>query len=63
MIPQIVSYIQDRRPADAEEIVFPSQCPVCHSQIERLEGEAVARCSGGCSVKLKERSAKAFCVT
>ena len=56
VIPQIVSYIQDRRPEDAEEIVFPSQCPVCHSQIERLEGEAVARCSGGlyCQAQRKE---------
>ncbi|WP_114786570.1 NAD-dependent DNA ligase LigA [Vibrio tetraodonis] len=56
VIPQIVSYIQDRRPANAEEIVFPSQCPVCHSQIERLEGEAVARCSGGlfCQAQRKE---------
>lgn len=56
VIPQIVSYIEERRPEDAQEIVFPTQCPVCHSQIERLEGEAVARCSGGlfCQAQRKE---------
>lgn len=38
------------------EIVFPSACPVCGSAIERVEGEAVARCTGGlfCSAQRKE---------
>lgn len=37
-------------------IVFPSACPVCGSAIERVEGEAVARCTGGlfCSAQRKE---------
>ena len=26
---------------------LPTHCPICHSEIEREEGEAVARCSGG----------------
>lgn len=26
---------------------LPESCPVCHSKIEREEGEAVARCTGG----------------
>lgn len=26
---------------------LPSRCPICRSEIEREEGEAVARCSGG----------------
>ena len=26
---------------------LPTLCPICHSEIEREEGEAVARCSGG----------------
>ncbi|RAR63527.1 DNA ligase (NAD+) [Onishia taeanensis] len=56
VIPQVVRVIEEERPADAREIVFPSCCPVCESQIERLEGEAVARCSGGlfCPAQRKE---------
>jgi DNA ligase (NAD+) len=56
VIPQVVRVIEEERPADARDIVFPDCCPVCDSQIERLEGEAVARCSGGlyCPAQRKE---------
>ena len=56
VIPQVVSVVQDRRPADARDIVFPTHCPVCHSDVERVEGEAVARCTGGlvCQAQRKE---------
>lgn len=56
VIPQVVRVLPERRPADAREIVFPERCPVCDSEIERLEGEAVARCSGGlfCAAQRKE---------
>ncbi|KJY96457.1 NAD-dependent DNA ligase LigA [Pseudoalteromonas ruthenica] len=56
VIPQITQVVLERRPADAKEIVFPQQCPVCDSHVERIEGEAVARCSGGlvCAAQRKE---------
>ncbi|MFD2191180.1 NAD-dependent DNA ligase LigA [Pistricoccus aurantiacus] len=56
VIPQVVRVIEGARPEDTREIVFPERCPVCDSQIERLEGEAVARCSGGlyCPAQRKE---------
>lgn len=56
VIPKVVGIIADRRPADAKEIVFPQNCPVCDSKIERIEGEAVARCTGGliCPAQRKE---------
>ncbi|MGR5260930.1 NAD-dependent DNA ligase LigA [Vibrio astriarenae] len=56
VIPQIVSVVSERRPENAQEIVFPTQCPVCQSEVERVEGEAVARCSGGlvCQAQRKE---------
>lgn len=56
VIPQIVSVVGDRRPDSVREIVFPALCPVCQSQVERIEGEAVARCSGGlvCQAQRKE---------
>ncbi|BCV32260.1 DNA ligase [Shewanella algae] len=56
VIPQVVAVVPEKRPEDAKEISFPEQCPVCGSQVERLEGEAVARCTGGlfCEAQRKE---------
>ncbi|WP_154139881.1 NAD-dependent DNA ligase LigA [Photobacterium damselae] len=56
VIPQIVSVVESRRPADASPVIFPTECPVCQSKIERIEGEAVARCTGGlfCQAQRKE---------
>ncbi|MDB5953223.1 MAG: ligA [Massilia sp.] len=56
VIPEVVSFVPERRPADAREFVMPLACPVCGSPIVRLEDEAVARCSGGwthCSAQKK----------
>ena len=50
VIPQIIGVLHDRRPADARPIIFPKTCPVCDCGYCRIEGEAVARCTGGCSV-------------
>ncbi len=52
VIPQIVAVVQDRRPETAKDIVFPDACPVCSSAVERVEGEAVKRCTGGLRVRL-----------
>ncbi|TNH00786.1 NAD-dependent DNA ligase LigA [Testudinibacter sp. TR-2022] len=56
VIPQIIGILEDRRPADAKPIIFPQHCPVCGSAIVRIEGEAVARCTGGlfCDAQRKE---------
>ncbi len=55
VIPQIVAVVQEQR-ADTRPILFPVQCPVCQSDVERIEGEAVSRCSGGlyCAAQRKE---------
>ncbi|MFX1803354.1 NAD-dependent DNA ligase LigA [Paraburkholderia sp. A1BS-2L] len=47
VIPEVVSALAERRPADAREFVMPTECPVCGSSIERLPDEAIARCTGG----------------
>ncbi len=56
VIPQVVGVVESERPADAREVTFPTQCPVCGSEVERVEGEAVARCTGGliCGAQRKE---------
>jgi DNA ligase (NAD+) len=57
VIPQIVSVLLDRRPANAVPYEFPTLCPVCGSHAVREEGEAVRRCTGGliCSAQAVER--------
>jgi DNA ligase (NAD+) len=56
VIPQVVSVVLSKRPADAAEILFPATCPVCGSPVARTEGEAAVRCTGGlvCSAQRKE---------
>ncbi|MGB7905452.1 MAG: NAD-dependent DNA ligase LigA [Steroidobacteraceae bacterium] len=47
VIPEIVRVIPEKRPHDARSVKLPARCPVCNSHVDRTEGEAVARCSGG----------------
>ncbi|HCV02773.1 NAD-dependent DNA ligase LigA [Pseudoalteromonas sp. APAL1] len=56
VIPQITQVVLERRPEDAKDIVFPATCPICESHVERIEGEAVARCTGGlvCQAQRKQ---------
>lgn len=56
VIPEVVQVVKDKRPANAAEFVMPTHCPVCGAEVERVEGEAVARCSGGlfCGAQRKE---------
>lgn len=56
VIPEVARALPTRRPADAKPVVLPDACPVCQSHVERIEGEAVARCTGGlvCAAQRKE---------
>jgi DNA ligase (NAD+) len=56
VIPEVVKVIVERRPQDAREVELPAKCPVCGSAVEREEGEAIARCTGGlyCPAQRKE---------
>ncbi len=56
VIPEVVKVILERRPQDAVEVELPKRCPICNSAVEREEGEAVARCTGGlfCAAQRKE---------
>lgn len=47
VIPEVVRVLADKRPADARSFHMPGRCPICASAVERLEGEAVARCTAG----------------
>jgi DNA ligase (NAD+) len=56
VIPEVVAVIAERRHGHAKPFVMPKRCPVCGSDIEKVEGEAVARCTGGlyCEAQRKE---------
>ncbi|MBD8051179.1 NAD-dependent DNA ligase LigA [Limnohabitans radicicola] len=56
VIPEVVSVVLDKRPADAMVFTMMDHCPVCGSLAEREEGEADHRCTGGlfCSAQRKQ---------
>lgn len=56
VIPQVVKVLKEKRPPTAREVELPTKCPVCDSDVVQIEGEAVARCSGGlfCPAQRKE---------
>ena len=56
VIPEVVRVLPEHRPANAQKIELPSKCPVCGFPVERTEGEAAARCTGGfnCAAQRKE---------
>ena len=62
VIPQILGFVADKRPASAKPYEFPRLCPACGSHAEREERaggktDAVRRCTGGliCPAQRVER--------
>ena len=47
VIPEITAVVLDKRPADAQPWEMPAQCPVCGSEVMRIDGEAAHKCMGG----------------
>ncbi len=47
VIPEVARVVLERREGEPAEFQMPVFCPVCGSAVERIEGEAVFRCSGG----------------
>lgn len=56
VIPQITGVVIERRPPEARPVEFPSQCPACGSDVERVEGETVQRCVGGLGCPAQQRA-------
>ncbi|MBR9813862.1 NAD-dependent DNA ligase LigA [bacterium] len=47
VIPEVARVVADKRPDDTRLVELPKACPVCGSDVQRTEDEAVARCTGG----------------
>ena len=56
VIPEVVGPVVSRRDGGEKTWRMPSKCPFCGNAIERVEGEKVARCTGGftCSSRVRE---------
>jgi DNA ligase (NAD+) len=55
VIPEVARVVLDRRKGNPPEFEMPTICPVCGSDVERPEGEAVSRCSGGLVCKAQRK--------
>jgi len=55
VIPEVARVVIQRRETGLPEFHLPDTCPECGSQVERTEGEAVARCTGAliCPAQIK----------
>ena len=55
VIPEVARVVKQRRETDLPEFHMPETCPECGSEVERTEGEAVARCTGAliCPAQIK----------
>ncbi len=55
VIPYVVRVVEDKRSPDAVPYEMPTECPVCHTAVVRLEGEAMRYCPNAeCPAQLKE---------
>lgn len=56
VIPEIVGPVLAKRPKNTQLIKIPKHCPICHAEVIKAEGEAIARCMGGlyCHAQLQE---------
>jgi DNA ligase (NAD+) len=57
VIPEVVRVMPELRKPDARIVELPDKCPVCGSEVVRVEGEAIARCSGGLFCPAQRREA------
>jgi DNA ligase (NAD+) len=56
VIPKIVEVVEDKtHPRGTKKIVFPKNCPVCASELQRIEGEVDWRCvNNSCPARVRE---------
>ncbi len=56
VIPEVVKPLTSKRTGSEKEFSMPKQCPVCESEVVRIEGEAAYRCPNvSCPAQVLER--------
>jgi len=56
VVPEVVRVIKEKRPSTAKVFKMPQYCPICNSQVIRIDGEAAQRCTGqlNCEAQAKQ---------
>lgn len=56
VIPEVVRVVSSKKSLQQKKIKMPKFCPICHSLVKQIAGEAVARCEAGlfCPAQRKE---------
>ncbi len=55
VIPEVVRSLPEKREGHLDAFVFPTHCPVCHSEAVRYEGEVALRCpNDSCPGRIQE---------
>jgi DNA ligase (NAD+) len=57
VIPEVARAVLEKRTDATRDIVLPTQCPVCESDVINTENEVKARCSGGLKCDAQRREA------
>ena len=57
VIPEIVKVVHSQRDGSERRFQMPTECPVCHGEVVRLQTEAATRCvNASCPAQVKGRS-------
>jgi DNA ligase (NAD+) len=60
VIPEVVGVLTEMRDPHSKVFHFPTKCPICGSEVERVPGEAAHRCTNKNCFARKERSLHHF---
>lgn len=57
IIPEVLRVVTEKRPAQSEPVVYPTNCPVCDTALVRGEDEAAFKCPNiyGCRAQITRR--------
>jgi DNA ligase (NAD+) len=57
VIPEVLSVKVEKRPANSQPFTYPTDCPICHTQLERIGQEVAYRCPNiyGCLAQIQRR--------
>jgi len=60
VIPEVVEVVLAKRPKNSKPFLLPHKCPACGSEVHKLEGEVVTRCTNPLCIAIVKESLKHF---